>query len=111
MTYCLCCICSGVVFFSKEVLLSLTYRQSKSNSDMHSWCKIIFSLSVHACILFSVCMTMYVIMYACMHNVYGWVWVRMCVSIYIHTYLYNIICFVHMGYFVMLWGGGGGGAL
>ena len=31
------------------------------------------------------------------------------VCMYIHTYIYiYIICFVHMGYFVMLWGGGGG---
>ena len=28
---------------------------------------------------------------------------------YVYTYvLIYIICFVHMGYFVMLWGGGGG---
>ena len=46
---------------------------------------------------------MLVCIYAC---VCGWVWVRLCVCI--HTYLYNyIICFVHMGYFVILWGGGG----
>ena len=46
---------------------------------------------------------MLVCIYAC---VCGWVRVRLCVCI--HTYLYNyIICFVHMGYFVILWGGGG----
>ena len=33
--------------------------------------------------------------------------VGVCVYVYTYVLLY-IICFVHMGYFVMLWGGGGG---
>ena len=46
---------------------------------------------------------MYVTMYACMHLcmcICVGVWELVCMYIY-------IICFVHMGYFVMLWGGGG----
>ena len=55
---------------------------------------------------------MYVTMYACMHLcMCGCVGVWEFVCMYIHTYLYKlniyIICFVHMGYFVMLLGGGG----
>ena len=44
---------------------------------------------------------MYVSMYACMH-----LCMCMCVGEFVCMYIY-IICFVHMGYFVMLWGGGG----
>ena len=60
---------------------------------------------MHACILFSVYMYVcyYVCLYAFMH-----VYVCMCEYEYIiHIYSY-ILSFVHMGYFVMLWGGGGG---
>ena len=48
----------------KKIISLITYgcRQSNSNSELHSCCKII---SVKGCILFSLCM--YVCMYICMH--------------------------------------------
>ena len=48
----------------------------------------------------------YVCLYAFMHVYVCWC-VRVCVYVYTYVLTY-IICFVHMGYFVMLWGGGEG---
>ena len=48
----------------KKIISLITYgcRQSNSNSELHSCCKII---SVKGCILFSLCM--YVCIYVCMY--------------------------------------------
>ena len=99
---CLCCICSGVVLVNKLYYFHWpTARVSPT---------LICTSGVE---LFShyLCMLVYYFMYVCYYVcLYAFihVYVSLCVCIYIHTYIYiYIICFVHMGYFVMLWGGGG----
>ena len=103
-----CCICSGVVLVNKlYVLLSLTYRQSKSNSDVqagvelfsHYLCMLVYYF-MYVCIL----LCMLVCIYACVCVL---VCGSLCVCIYIRTYIYYMFC--TYGVFCYVMGGGGGG--